>query len=175
MEKTRKIIYLAVMMIMVTCFNTRAEGFYLQAGLSKVFLLQDQGYLGKLRFDPDQERGVYLDWLQIGNYYRQYGVGLELLWRNDRFGETWLLMGYERYDLHSNRNGFSRIGARTEFPLKWGELVLQADWMIDDLIGPFLRYQCELRFPGSRLQTQIGIGNLLGSRDGYAVWFGVAL
>lgn len=175
MAKARIVICLAVLLTAFLHISPYAEAFHLQGEVNTVFFRNDHGYLSKLRFDPIEGKGTYLEWLQIGDYYRQLSLGGEFLWREDCFGETWLLIGLEQYDLTDYINRFFRVGLRTDLPLPWGEVTLEVDLMLDDAVGPFLRYQGELRFPQTWLQGQIGFGNLLGSRDGYAVWVGFDL
>lgn len=175
MVKARTMICLTIVLGMLLFANTRAEAIHFQVGLNKVFFLQDQGYLGKLRLDTEEGSKVYFEWLQVSDYFHQRSLGLELFWRKGFFGETSLLVGYENYTLQDYSNDFFRFGARTDFPMRWGEISLEADLMVDHLVGPFVRYQCEVRFPKTWMQSQIGFGNLLGSRDGYALWVGFDL
>lgn len=150
------------------------KGLDLSGSINRVFFLGDGGYYGNLHVNSGQFPGLFVDGLQVGDYFQQVGYGLELALPKRAGRQFTIELGQDQYRLLQARNFLWRLGVRGEFTLACANLSLGVNLMLDDLTGKYLTYQAEFHFPKSKLKGNIGIGNLLGSDDGYAIWTGLA-
>lgn len=169
---------LAVVLVMVTAAwlgGGQAQAIDFDLGVSKVFFRQDSGILGTVRAEVYQNSDVYLELLQIDDYYRQLGAGVSYAFYKQNERTVRFVLGMDRYQLLATTNYLFRTGVACEEQLPFGEMALDTYLLLDDLTGVSLRYGLELRLPDTLLKGKIGVGNLLGSGDGYAVWVGLTL
>ncbi len=141
---------------------------------SQVFFAnaEQTGQWWKARLALLESQGMYLEYLKIEDYYAQVGAGFEIILLNYPIGQLWGVAGGEEYLIHETKNEFFRTGLRLELPLAFGELEMTTDVFFDDLTGIFPRYYTELKLSKWWLKGNLGVGNLLGSNDGYAFWVG---
>lgn len=151
--------------------------------VNKVFLQNDQGYWGKILYKPVNTQGFYFELLSIDNYYQQAGLGVgvnvfKTPKNNDSILpeiEIWNLLGGEKYWINETSNSFFQAGVQADASLSIGKISFGSSICFDDYLGTFFRHQLELKVRTKWGLGNIGVGNLLGSNDGYAFWIGFEL
>ncbi|AZR73912.1 hypothetical protein BBF96_11230 [Anoxybacter fermentans] len=173
MDKYKLVLCLVIICIVLLSSVGEASSIILNG--NKIFLKNENGYLWRIEILPVDTQGFYLEIFKISDYYQQVGVGFDFRLSGHSYGEIWSLVGLEEYRLLKTNNSFFRNGLRAQIPVSFGKIILGADVMIDDLVGSFLRYQLEVSFLKKWIRGKVGIGNLLGNKDGMALWIGFEL
>ncbi|MCK4257396.1 MAG: hypothetical protein KAX49_00365 [Halanaerobiales bacterium] len=169
--KVSALLIFALILLFISCGDADALSY--QLSINKIFFSEDEGYSWNARLDLVPNQGFYLDGLQIGDFYDQWGAGIEfLLFDHPKFA-TWGFVGVEKYKLNRTHNSFFKTGMHIEFPVSSARFALKGELVIDDMIGIFPRYQIETWLP--KYFINLGVGNLFGNEDGYAFWVGIRL
>lgn len=116
-----------------------------------------------------------MEYLQIERYYQQFGAGLEINLLHHPSVKLWGLLGGEGYQLSTRNNNFFRTGLRLEFAAFFPETHVNVDLLVDDQLGLIPRYYLEMKSSEGWVQGNLGLGNLLGTADGLAFWFGIEI
>ncbi len=173
MIKNRFVFGLVFILMLVFISNGYVDAFQHQVAVNKLFFSEGQGYWWNVQFDLVRDQGFYLEGLTVGDFYQQKGAGIELLIFDKPKLEVRSLVGLEQYRFNETKNSFFRAGLKTKMFIYNARVSLGGDVMVDDLVGIFPRYYVEVGIINDILT--LGVGNLLGNKDGQAFWVGIHL
>lgn len=175
MGKIRWILVLLIALIVSisTPGETKSPGWDLS--LKRIYLSEDQGVWGSIQYQHFSGQSLYGEFFQIGDFYHQRGFGFGItVYKNSQVHIS-NTFGIDRYHIFDYENTFYRTGLCLDWKLGKGSLTLEGDLALDDLVGNFVRYQLNYSLPVKVGKIDLGMGNLLGSKDGLALWVGIGL
>lgn len=175
MRKTRWI--LVSLIVFIVSISAPGDTKFLGWDLSmrRIYLSDDQGVWGSIQYQHFSGQSLYGEFFQIGDFYQQGGAGFGITIYKNQQVHVSSTFGIDKYRIFDFVNSFYRTGLCLDWELGKGSLTLDGDLVLDDQVGNFLRYQLNYSLPVQAVKLDLGVGNLLGSKDGLAFWIGIGL
>lgn len=175
MIKSKVFLRMLLILFLFFIMNNPVVATEFEISANQLFFLPQSGQWWKMRINNQYTQGIYLEYLQIERYYQQIGAGLEVNLLHRPSVKLWGLFGGEGYQLSTRNNNFLRTGLRLEFAAFFPEIHVNVDLLVDDQLGWIPRYYLEMKSSEGWVQSNLGLGNLLGTADGLAFWVGIEI